>query len=66
MSYYDIPDHPAIQRMERTGYPDGREPAVPICPVCGQDTDTFYKDKYGDIVGCSECINTIDAWEEYA
>ena len=21
---YDLPDHPVIQNMERTGYPDGR------------------------------------------
>lgn len=36
----------------------------PICPVCGRETDTFYKDKDGDIVGCDECIRSVDAWEE--
>lgn len=36
----------------------------PICPVCGKETDTFYKDKDGDIVGCDECIQSVDAWEE--
>lgn len=30
---YDLPDHPVIQNMERTGYPDGKEPIFPICPV---------------------------------
>ena len=36
---------------------------VPICPVCGAETDTYYCDKYGDIVGCSECIETQDAYD---
>lgn len=61
---YQIPDHPVIRNMERTGYPDGKEPEYPICPVCDQETDTYYKDKHGDIVGCDNCIKTCDAWEE--
>lgn len=38
-------------------------PPVPRCPVCGAETDTYYYDKYNDIVGCSECIETRDAWD---
>lgn len=38
-------------------------PDAPVCPVCGSETDTFYYDKYHEIVGCSECIETRDAWE---
>lgn len=38
----------------------------PICPVCGSECDTLYRDKFGDIVGCDECISTVDAWEETA
>ena len=42
------------------------EPPLPRCPICGAETDTFYKDKNGDIVGCDECVSTCDAWEETA
>ena len=61
---YDIPDHPVIQNMERTGYPDGKEHTYPHCPVCSAECDTIYKNSDGDIVGCDECISTADAWEE--
>lgn len=42
--------------------PPPEEP-LPICPVCGAETDTFFQDKYGDIVGCDECIKRLDAWD---
>ncbi len=63
MNPYDIPDHPVIQNMERTGYPDGKEPAYPHCPVCGEECETVYIDRTGDCVGCDICMNTKDAWE---
>ena len=44
-------------------FPSPPEYTVPICPVCGNETDTLYKDIYGTIVGCDECIKTIDAWQ---
>lgn len=56
-------DHPIIENMERTGYPDGKEPVYPHCPICGEECDTIYRDNAGDIVGCGECISTTDAWE---
>jgi hypothetical protein len=37
---------------------------VPRCPVCGEETDTLYKNIYGETVGCDVCIRTVDAWEE--
>lgn len=36
----------------------------PICPVCGAETDTVYKNVYGDPVGCPECVTEVDAWTE--
>lgn len=42
---YDLPDHPVIQNMERTGYPDGKEPTFPICPVCGEECEEIFRDK---------------------
>ena len=37
---------------------------LPVCPVCGEETDTYYKNKDGVIVGGDCCIETVDAWEE--
>lgn len=66
MSYTNIPDHPVICNLERTGYPDGKEPKYPVCPMCGEETDTFYKTIGGEIVGCDSCIRSVDAWDELA
>ena len=59
----DVPDHPIIRNMERTGYPDGKEPPQPHCPVCGEECETIYLDRYGAYVGCDVCVETKDAWE---
>lgn len=56
-----FPDHPAIREAERYGEPDE---LFPICPVCGEEADTFYKTDYGNIVGCDNCITKVDAWDE--
>ncbi|MBT9167940.1 MAG: hypothetical protein DDT20_00868 [Firmicutes bacterium] len=58
-----LPDHPVIRNMERTGYPDGKEPKQPICPICSRKADTFYVGERGDILGCEECVCARDAWE---
>lgn len=56
-------EHPDITRTLRSGYPyDVKE--APKCPVCGEEADEFYKNEYGDIVGCTECICKVDAYEE--
>ena len=60
----DVPDHPDIVCAERTGYPPWNDGKVPICPVCGVQCETIYKDWTGDIVGCDDCITARDAWEE--
>lgn len=45
-------------------YPgEPKQAPIPKCPVCGMETDTFYKDAYGDIVGCDNCISAVDAWD---
>ena len=58
---YNIPDHPIIQNMERTGYPDGEEPRYPRCPVCGAECERIYMNS--EILGCDECVTERDAWE---
>lgn len=40
------------------------EPKWPRCPVCNEETDTFFKNKDGYVVGCDNCIEPYDAWDE--
>lgn len=35
----------------------------PCCPVCMQETDTFFRDYWNEIVGCDNCITPVDAWD---
>ena len=39
------------------------QPPAPECPACGAETDRIYQDKWGNIVGCPECIKEVDAWD---
>lgn len=34
----------------------------PRCPVCDADTDKLLRDRWGNIVGCPECVKEVDAW----
>ena len=52
----ETPDHPIVQNLERTGYPDGKEPVFPICPVCGEECDTMYKDRYAKKLLCYQYL----------
>jgi len=38
---------------------DWRE--MPICPICGEPCDTVYRNIWGGIVGCDDCITKQDA-----
>ena len=44
-------------------YPDPPNYEVPHCPVCGQECETLYRDRYGEVIGCNDCIDAVDAWE---
>ena len=35
----------------------------PRCPCCGEICETIYRDINGDIVGCSECLESEKATE---
>ena len=57
-------DHPVIENMMATGYPDGNEPTYPICPVCGSECEDIYKHpQTKEIVGCDICIIRMDAYD---
>lgn len=60
---WSLPDCPTIRNCEETGYPDRREDKEPTCPICGGGCDTIYKNNEGDIVGCNDCIKSVEAWE---
>lgn len=59
----ELRDHPVIENLCRTGCPDGREPEYPVCPHCGADAGTFYKNRTGEIVGCEICLHTVQYYE---
>ena len=40
-----------------------KPPEYPICPICGQECETIYRDRDYEIFGCDECVKTYDAWE---
>lgn len=54
-------DAPDIRRAEETGYQT--QVSFPRCPVCGDECETLYKDQYGEVFGCNNCVETVDAWE---
>lgn len=45
------------------GRKDPAEEPIPTCPMCEAETDEFYLDEFGNIVGCPECIRKVDSRE---
>lgn len=43
--------------------PEPPDYEVPHCPVCGQECEVLYRNRYGEIIGCDDCIDALDAWE---
>lgn len=58
-----MPDHPVIRSMERTGWPEGREPDQPVCPICGRECETIYRNRDGVIFACDGCVESCEAWD---
>ena len=53
-----IPDHPDIRAIERTGYAQSRPPVFTTCDWCGEDI--HYGDDYFEIHGeilCDVCVS---------
>ena len=53
-------DHPDIRKMENEGVEYGD---AYYCPICGEAAETIYKDTWGNVVGCDNCIITYSAEE---
>lgn len=61
---FECPDHPVVQNLCRTGYPDGKEPEEICCPICGSATaESFYTKQDRTIVGCEHCLIMRPYWE---
>lgn len=58
-----FPDHPVIRNCEATGWPDRKEPQQPVCPICGQECERVYTNRFSMLVGCDVCLTEDDAWE---
>ena len=68
---YNIPDHPMIRNIERTGYPFGfcEEEVIGYCERCGKKIYEY--DRYGQSwpdqhLVCEDCLFGDDEplWEE--
>ena len=53
----------ATNKIGLRDYPDPPDYKVPCCPICGEQCEIIYKDKWGNICGCDDCIDALDAWE---
>lgn len=49
-------ENPAIRDID---YDFGKES---YCPCCGEECEEFYT-LDGKIIGCPNCIKTVEAWE---
>ena len=36
----------------------------PRCPFCGEECEKYYRWRHGTIIGCDNCVEEVDAWEE--
>ena len=54
-SLTDITDHPVIQNLMATGFPDGREQKEHYCPACGEECQFFGAND--EIIGCENCVS---------
>jgi len=57
-----IPDAPWIRQAELYGYP-ADEPDPVECPCCGEECETIYADRDGNVFGCDRCVMKQDSWE---
>ncbi len=43
--------------------PEPAEESMPCCPICGEESWTFYEDSAGTLVGCDNCIRPVSPRE---
>lgn len=42
---------------------DPQDKAMPICPVCGEEAETFVINYLGQIVGCDNCTRQVSIYD---
>ena len=47
-------EHPDITRARLMGLDPMSHDS--LCPICGQDAERFYFGRYGECLGCCECV----------
>lgn len=61
----ELPDHPDIERCERTGLAPGQKDERIYCPVCGEELSIFdkmyIKRKNAEIIGCRYCVMAAES-----
>ena len=69
---FELPDHPDIRRVMRTGSPEAAETLSWRCPVCRAelepDETVYTYETCGKIkvIGCAECVEARTAEGVYA
>ena len=53
-----VPDAPYIREAENDGWLTD-EPVK--CPICGEECETVYLDRYGNVFACEHCLDEQDA-----
>lgn len=48
-------------RNERSLTPPEPDP-MPVCPECGAECEWYYRNQIGEIIGCENCIDSLDAY----
>ena len=51
-----------MNEPERALEPMPEQPR-PRCPWCGEECETLYRDRFGGVFGCENCVDTLDAYE---
>lgn len=44
-------------------YPEPPEQDMPICPECGEECETIYRGRDGQILGCENCVDELNAYD---
>ena len=47
--------------MPEPGLDEPEKDGMPSCPCCGWECSTLYRARGGEIVGCENCIDALDA-----
>ena len=44
-------------------YPEPPDQDMPRCPECGEECETIYRGRDGQILGCENCVEELNAYD---